>query len=149
MELGWLKAWEKYFPAGGMGISKIIRSGVALILTFVFVTIGWFFFMSSTEKVHNVIAHKIDFLNSDYVSASDGDVLIEEHYFANFGWGILVKYPTSQNVFYDIEMKKIEGEEWEMMEENRNGKYAGFGIHGRIKKGKDERNRSLEHMWFG
>ncbi|HAW51563.1 MAG TPA: hypothetical protein DCX54_04420 [Flavobacteriales bacterium] len=40
-------------------------------------------------------------------------------------------------------MKKLGDDTWQLIEQGRNGKYAGLGIHGEIRYGNDTRN--VEH----
>ena len=136
------KSWETYMPVTEVGMKRKIRAVLSVGITFVFVTVGWFFFMSDTTKVHDVVKNKISFLNNDYMVDNER-FSVEEYYFDGYGWGISVNYPSDTNKTFDVEMKKLGDDTWQLIEQGRNGKYAGLGIHGEIRYGNDTRN--VEH----
>lgn len=135
------KIWEKF--SGGI-YSKmyysVIRKFASITLTFFFVSMGWYFFKTDTTEIHNLIKNKIGLVNQEYDKPNEQELVLQQGYWKNFGYGISVTYQTKGKSGSNIQFKKINDITWIDVAMNRDAKHNFIHIHGEVKYGNDKRN---------
>lgn len=136
------KIWDKYKPVM-LSVNSVImflRKMISILVTFLFVTAGWYLFKTDSTEIHNLIKNEIGLLNREYDKADEHQLILQQGYWKNFGYGISVTYNTAGNIGSNIQYKKINENTWSEVEMNRNAKHNFIHIHGEIENGIDKRN---------
>ncbi len=138
---------------------SFVRPFTSTATTFVFVALGWYFFMTPTQEIHDVAKNEIAFLNSDY-NSPDERFELSQGYWKKYGYGINIALSYPEDRILDVEYKKLGDEEWVILENKISTNKSSTQIHGEEKYGGDRRNlepglyvvrlkESHETNWFG
>jgi len=126
------KIWDTYKPVRilKIGIIKFFRPVLSIGLTFIFVSLGWYFFMTSTQEIHNVLKNEISFLNREYSSGEEIELTMRQEKWEEYGYGIDIRYLVPKNTDVDIEYKKIDDGSWISVVKKRSSETSYFQLHG-------------------